>query len=112
MYLKLYEVTFGMRLYLGVSLFMGKYSIDLMLFACIIFLIIWYVILYSINSHFSRPDFKFKEYLREDALPDDQPKKQILKRDSASFEEVFNSSFITFTASKNKTLVFCYNSLK
>ena len=26
MYMKLYEVTFGMRLYLEVSLFMGKYS--------------------------------------------------------------------------------------
>ena len=28
MYMKLYEVTFGMRLYLGVPLFMGKYSIE------------------------------------------------------------------------------------
>ncbi len=27
MYMKLYEVTFGMRLYLGMFLFMGKYSI-------------------------------------------------------------------------------------
>ena len=29
MYMKPYEVTFGMRLYLGVSLFLGKYSITI-----------------------------------------------------------------------------------
>ncbi len=29
MYMKLYEVTFGMRLYLGMRLFMDKYSMSL-----------------------------------------------------------------------------------
>ncbi len=35
-----------------------------------------------------RPDFKFKEHLRDESSYEDQPKRQILKRESASFEEV------------------------
>ena len=35
-----------------------------------------------------RPDFKFKDHLRDESSYEEQPKRQILKRESASFEEV------------------------
>ena len=46
------------------------------------------------NPFAFRPDFKFKDHLRDESSYEDQPKKQILKRESASFEEVINNSIL------------------
>ena len=61
------------------------------------------------------PDFKFKDHLRDESSYEEQPKRQILKRESASFEEViyllvavFQNNVFSRQLSSNERICFFY----